>query len=185
MRSSFWKKKKKNAHVVFNVICRKGEGTVPMEIRMKQVTFQKAHSGDQKLVMMEMMRSFLDTHADNMPREEWPRTFHYYLQGALDLRERQASEGSLRILVECRTLAILERLWQEYCCGHLNAEAEKRLLTNDIKERFHVESVKLETTILKTDYLACRQFLSISSSELTTQGWFFVILLVFRGLKKA
>ena len=144
-----------------------------MEIKMKQVNFQKAHSGDPKRVMMEMVKSFLDTQADEIPPKEWPRTFRYYLEGALALIEREASEGSLRILVECRTLEILERLWQEYCCGHLNAEAEKRLLTNDIKERFHVESVKLETTILKKDYLACRQLLSSSSSELTTQGWFF------------
>ena len=67
--------------------------------------------------------------------------------------------------MECSTLEILERLWEDYCCGHLNAVAEERLLTDDIKKRFDVESVKLETTILEKDYLACKLFLMEKSSE--------------------
>ena len=47
----------------------------------------------------------------------------------------------------------------------LNAVAEERLLTDDIKKRFDVESVKLETTILEKDYLACKLFLMDKLSE--------------------
>ena len=120
-----------------------------------------------RLVMMEMTKCFLETHAANVPVENYVLCFEYYLKGAIDLKVTQATEGSLWISVECRTLDILERLWEDYCSGHLNAVAEERLLTEDVKKRFHVESVKLETTILESDYLACKMFLKGISSEST------------------
>ena len=120
-----------------------------------------------RLIMTEMTRCFLDTHAAEVPVDNYPLCLDYYLKGALDLIVRQAIEGSLLITVECRTLDILERLWEDYCSGHLNAVAEERLLTEDIKKRFDVESVKLETTILEKDYLACKMFLMDISSEST------------------
>ena len=127
---------------------------------MKGVTFKDGQSGDPNLVMKEMVRRFLATEADNIPPSEWPQSLNLYLKGALHLRELQAKEGSLIISVQCKTLEILERLWDDYRCGHLNAEAEKRLLTDDIKEGLNVESVKLETTILKEDYFICKLFLT-------------------------
>ena len=118
-----------------------------------------------QLIMKEMTNCFLKTRADGVPAEDYPLCLDYYLKGVLDLIVRQAVEGSLLITVECRTLEILERLWKDYCSGHLNEVAEKRLLTEDIKKRFDVESVKLETTISKHDYLACKLFLMDMSSE--------------------
>ena len=118
-----------------------------------------------RLIMKEMTNCFLETRADGVPAENYPLCLDYYLKGVLDLIVRQAVEGSLLITVECRTLEILERLWKDYCSGHLNEVAEKRLLTEDIKKRFDVESVKLETTISKDDYLACKLFLMDMSSE--------------------
>ena len=112
-----------------------------------------------------MTNSFLKTHADQVPLESYSLCFDYYLKGALDLIVKEAIEGSLLITVECRTLDILEGLWEDYCSGHLNAVAEERLLTDDIKKRFDVESVKLETTISKEDYLASKMFLIGMSSE--------------------
>ena len=118
-----------------------------------------------QLIMKEMTNCFLKTLADGVPAENYPLCLYYYLKGVLDLTGIQAVEGSLLITVECRTLEILERLWKDYCSGHLNEVAEKRLLTEDIKKRFDVESVKLETTISKDDYLACKLFLMDMSSE--------------------
>ena len=114
-----------------------------------------------------MTKCFLETHAAHVPVENYPLCLDYYLKGVLDLIVREAIEGSLHITVECSTLEILERLWKDYCSGHLNAEAERRLLTDDIKRRFDVESVKLETAISKEDYLACKLFLMDMSSEST------------------
>ena len=141
---------------------------------MNSVKFGNVQSRDpltqeeaKRLVMKEMTKCFLETHAAEAPVENYPLCLDYYLKGALDLIVRQAIEGSLQITVECRTLDILERLWEDYCSGHLNAVAEERLLTEDIKKRFDVESVKLETTILEKDYLACKRFLMDISSEST------------------
>ena len=39
-------------------------------------------------------------------------------------------------------------------------------MTDDIKRRFHVESVNLATTIQEEDYLACKEFLSSKPSKL-------------------
>jgi len=143
-----------------------------MVIKMNRVTFQKAKSKDpvqqeeaKRRIMKEMTKCFLEKHASEVPADNYPLCLDYYLKGVLDLIVREAKEGSLLITVECSSLNILERLWEDYCSGNLNAEAEERLLTDDIKKRFDVESIELETTILHKDYLACKLLLMYKSSE--------------------
>ncbi|XP_078368369.1 uncharacterized protein LOC144652231 isoform X3 [Oculina patagonica] len=149
-----------------NVLTDYSSGTVPMEIKINTVIFQKMKSRDpmqqeeaKRIIMSEMTKQFLKTTAAQIPSENIPLCLHYYLKGVLDLIIREASEGSLRIIVECSTLEILERLWEDYRSGNLNAVAEECLLTDDIKTRFDVESVMLKTIILEEDYLACKLFL--------------------------
>ena len=77
-------------------------------------------------------------------------------------------DNSLRFSVECRDLESLECLWSDYRSGRLDWIAEKFLLTDDIKKRFHVESVTLETSILEEDYLACKKHLLKNSRKLVT-----------------
>ncbi|KAJ7339380.1 hypothetical protein OS493_005775 [Desmophyllum pertusum] len=139
------------------------EGTVPMVMKIDSVIFQTAKSRDsvqqeeaKRIIISDMAKSFIETTATRIPVDEIPLSLRYYLEGVLDLITKQAGEGSLRITVECRTSEILENLWEDYCSGHLNAVAEECLLTDDIKRRYDVESVKLETTILEEDYLACK-----------------------------
>ena len=138
-----------------------------MSIEMESATFQENHSGDDTLLMKEMAMQFFDTMAAGIPNEDTPRCLYYYLEGARQVKVKQAVEGSLRITVECPTLEILEQLWDDYCSGHLNAVAEECLLTEDIKRRFHVESVSLNTRILEEDYLACKEFLKGNFSQLS------------------
>lgn len=78
----------------------------------------------------------------------------------LKLTPIEGSDDSLRIAVTFNDLEGLERLWEDYRSGHLNAIAAEYLVTDDIKERFHVESVNLTTTIQEEDYLACKEFFS-------------------------
>ena len=68
--------------------------------------------------------------------------------------------------MKCNNLEGLERLWEDYRSGRLNEIAEKYLVTDEIKRRFHVESVNLSTIIQKEDYLACKAFLSSKPSKL-------------------
>ncbi len=91
--------------------------------------------------------------------EELPQ-YIQHLKVIHDLTPREESENSLRIAVECHNLESLERLWEDYRSGRLDAVAEKRLVPEDIKRRFQVESVNLATTIREEDYLACKEFLS-------------------------
>ena len=85
-----------------------------------------------------------------------------------DSEPTKERDNRLRFSVECRDLESLECLWSNYCSGRLNWMAEKCLLTDDIKERFHVESVTLETSILEEDYLACKEHLLKNSRKLVT-----------------
>ncbi|KAJ7360207.1 hypothetical protein OS493_016832 [Desmophyllum pertusum] len=107
------------------------------------------------------------TPAAHIPSENYILCFQCYLQGILDVRVVDAREGCLRITVECSTLEILERLWEDYSSGHLNTVAKECLLTDDIKRRFDVESIKLETTILEEDYVVCKRFLTGEASTAT------------------
>ena len=85
-----------------------------------------------------------------------------------DSEPTKERDNRLRFSVECRDLESLECLWSDYCSGRLNWMAEKCLLTDDIKERFQVESVNLETSILEEDYLACKEHLLKISRKLVT-----------------
>ena len=83
-----------------------------------------------------------------------------------DSGQTEESDNSLRVAVECENSEILEQLWRDYRSGYLNVVAEKCLLTDDIKRRFHLTSVKFKTTILEDDYLVCKDFLLNNSG-----GW--------------
>ena len=85
--------------------------------------------------------------------------FYLHLCGHLALLNIRIQKSSIKITVRCRTLEILERLWDDYCSGRLNAEAEKCLITENVKEELGMETIKLATTILEEDYLACKSSL--------------------------
>ena len=90
--------------------------------------------------------------------------FRTYLLGALQLINVELGRGCMKVTVKCRTLEILEHLWADYCSGHLNEVAEKCLITEKVKEELGMETIKLTTTILEEDYLACRSSLMQISS---------------------
>ena len=92
--------------------------------------------------------------------------YYAYLCGHLLLVDTKIEKSSIKITVKCCTLEILERLWDDYCSGRLNAEAEKCLITENVKEELGMETIKLATTILEEDYLACK------SSLMETAGTF-------------
>ena len=68
-------------------------------------------------------------------------------------------KGSLEIIVHCPTLKSLEHLWSDYLSGHLSDVAEKYLITDEIKRKLDVDTVRLKITIAKENYLMCRNAL--------------------------
>ena len=92
----------------------------------------------------------------DLSSEEELYNLHAYLVGHLRLMNVSFAKGSIKITVKCRTLEILEQLWDDYCSGHLNAVAEECLITEKVKEELDMETITLTTTILEEDYLACK-----------------------------
>ncbi len=82
--------------------------------------------------------------------------FHAFLVGHYHLRIESFEKGCIKITVKCRTLEILERLWDDYRSGHLNAVAEECLITEKVKNKLDMETITLTTTILEEDYIACK-----------------------------
>ena len=75
--------------------------------------------------------------------------------------------GSVIIILDCPTLESLDHLWYDYVSGHLDKVAERCLVTDKMKKRLDLETVCLQTTITKENYLNCRKALmelSITSS---------------------
>ena len=68
-------------------------------------------------------------------------------------------QGSLIITVECRSLEILEKLWEDYRSGHLLEITQKCLVTVDILRAFHLFELKLTLTIYEEEYRACQEHL--------------------------
>ena len=92
--------------------------------------------------------------------------FHAYLVGHLHVRVEGVEPSSIKITVKCHTTEILERLWDDYRSGHLNAVAEECLITEKVKDELDMETITLTTTILEEDYLACKQSLMEISGTL-------------------
>ena len=68
--------------------------------------------------------------------------------------------GSLIITVECRSLEILNELWQDYCAGNLDRAVQEYLVTKDILKNLGLTEVKLTTTIFGSDYMDCQKYLT-------------------------
>ena len=67
--------------------------------------------------------------------------------------------GSLLITVKCNSLQILERLWEDYSCGHLGEVVQRCFVTEEILTELSLAELKLKTTISEEEYKACKMFL--------------------------
>ena len=92
--------------------------------------------------------------------KEEVKKFFCYLAEKLGLMNISSEKGCMKINVTCRSLEILDRLWDDYHSGHLNEVAEEYLITEQVKDELGMEAIKLKTTILEEDYLACKSSLS-------------------------
>ena len=92
-------------------------------------------------------------------------TFIEHVMKAYNLALESVEVGSLIIKVQCPTLESLESLWNDYCCGHLNEVAERFLVTDEIRNKLNLETIRLKTTITEENYLFCKKTLVEKSRE--------------------
>ena len=73
--------------------------------------------------------------------------------------------SSLIITFECQSLKSLELLWSDYLSGHLDKMAEWYLVTDEVKEKLNLETIRVKTTIEEENYWNCRKVLTESSGK--------------------
>ena len=88
-----------------------------------------------------------------------------HIHKTYDLALESVGIGSLEITFRCPTLESLEHLWSDYQAGYLNEIAMKYLVTNEIKEKLNLETVRLKTTIEDDNYRNCRKILMEKSCK--------------------
>ncbi len=117
-------------------------------------------------------QEILDRVADKYLRTINPSTPEEF-NGFVDYLERvrkvlivDTQTGSLIITVQCRSLQILQELWDDYCIGRVNEMAQQFLVTEDVLNELNLLEAKLTTTIPEEKYRACRDKLSLYSGEL-------------------
>ena len=88
-----------------------------------------------------------------------------YLRVKLGLNVVDSRLGSLLITVTCSSLEVLDRLWEDYCSGHLGEVVQKTLVTPDVLTELDASEVTLKTIILEDEYKKRREFLEERSGE--------------------
>ena len=93
------------------------------------------------------------------PELERVGAFFQHLEDHYNLSLVTIGKGSLEIIVHCPTLESLEHLWSDYLSGHLSEVAKRYLVTDEIKRKLDLDTVRLKITIAKENYLMCRKAL--------------------------
>ena len=73
--------------------------------------------------------------------------------------------SSLEIILHCPTLESLEHLWSDYLCGYLEEVAERYLVTDEMRRKLNLETVRLKAIIEKENYLMSRKALMEMSGK--------------------
>ena len=154
-------------------------GTLAIKVATTGVTSKK--NSPKYNALRERLTSLATQELECFPltTQQELRQFCYYLRENLDLELSEKKTDNLILTVHCRTLEILERLWEDYCSGHLDEVAEECFLADEVaqteeergeKREVDVDTISLETTISKEDYLRCKKFLTEVSGKLSSQG---------------
>ena len=100
------------------------------------------------------------------PTHEALSEFLVYMERVRNVLVVDKGTGSLILTLECSSLQILDGLWEDYRSGHLNEVVQKLLVTEELLQEFGLVGVKMTTTILEEEYLACRKYFLYIQGEL-------------------
>ncbi|XP_078351394.1 uncharacterized protein LOC144636134 isoform X2 [Oculina patagonica] len=152
------------ARLQLRIVCEKISGPGLQEGSSEATSYQQEASAtaeNRNLPTAQGVLNFIALKYFDVVDPSKPEERNDFLKYLIDVRKLlfvDAQQGSLIITVECGSLEILEELWKDYRSGHLNEMAQKHLITKDILKEFDLTEVKLMTTILQEEYLACRQY---------------------------
>ena len=146
-------------------------GTLSIRVATANVTSRRTAPGQDALerFIEKTARSGLDLFP--LTKDQNPQKFCFYLSSTLKIELLNKKPGSLKLKVHCRSLEILEWLWEDYCSGHLDTVADECLVTDELKRETGVDITWLDTTILNEDYLRCKAFLTGMSGRLSYPGY--------------
>jgi len=88
-----------------------------------------------------------------------------YLRTKLGVNVQDSRLGSLIVTVSCTSLEVLERLWDDYCNGHLNEVVQETLVTEELLKKLCLSEVKLKTVISEEAYKAYKELLTHRSGK--------------------
>ena len=93
------------------------------------------------------------------------RAFLEFLEMTYNVSRVAVNVGSLIISLDCKTLRGLDQLWNDYLSGHLIKVAERHLVTEEMKKKLNLRTIKLKITIEGENYLKCKKVLVACSGE--------------------
>ena len=111
---------------------------------------------EKKQEIMKEILFKLDEYARN---KELSHNLFSYLEDCYNVLVETYTIGCVEITVQCPTLYSLQRLWIDTLSSNLDKVVEKYLVTNTIKTKLGVDTVKFKVTIKEEDYLACKMSL--------------------------
>ena len=140
------------------------EGSEERATMCTAVTSDVAETGERIPTSDEIFRLIIMKRLQVLPlsSEEDFDNFIKYLSAVKGIVIQDVKVSSLLITVKCRSLLVLEHLWTDYKCGHLNEMVQMCLVTEDILNDLGLSELKLCTIIEEIDYKACKQILQES-----------------------
>ena len=76
---------------------------------------------------------------------------------------KEVRKGSIILIMSCKNVENLDRLWGMYRDGSLQEIFEKYFVTEDLKMKYKLQKVGFSVTVNEKDYLKCREQLLTSS----------------------
>ena len=135
------------------------------EISTKHI-FQDLNDEQEKAVndiLKQQIKTYVQYHT--IATREGMSLLIDYIENRHNMALQTVGIGCLKITFRCPSLESLKSLWSDYQSGNLNDTAERYLVTDDIKKKLNLESIRLKTIIEEENYQICERILMAKSCE--------------------